>query len=88
MEVVCTTILFKKNGDALLQLRDNDPNISEPNIWTFPGGHKNKGEKIKDAALRELYEETGYEAKNYKYIGKYIVKSHKKKNILFFERIL
>ena len=38
--------------------------------------------EIKDAALRELYEETGYEAKNYKYIEKYIVKSHKK-NILF-----
>ena len=37
------------------------------------------------SALRELYEETGYETKNYKYIGKYIVII--KKNILFFVRI-
>ena len=41
-----TTLLLKKSGDVLLQLRDNIPDIVEPNTWTFPGGHKEKGEKI------------------------------------------
>lgn len=29
------------------------------NTWEIPGGHREKGEKIFDAAKRELYEETG-----------------------------
>lgn len=29
------------------------------NTWEFPGGHREEGEPILDAARRELYEETG-----------------------------
>lgn len=29
------------------------------NTWEIPGGHREKGKKIFDAAKRELYEETG-----------------------------
>lgn len=29
------------------------------NTWEIPGGHREKGENISDAAKRELYEETG-----------------------------
>lgn len=81
MKIVCTIVLMKKNGDVLLQLRDDIPNIDEPNTWTFPGGHREKGEKIKNAALRELEEETGYISQKITYLGKYIYKSN---NHFFF----
>ena len=29
-------------------------------VWTFPKGHIEKGEKAREAALREVEEETGY----------------------------
>lgn len=50
---------------ALLQLRDNSPEISYPNTWGFAGGGKlDDGETFLQAAQRELKEETGYVSKN------------------------
>lgn len=31
-----------------------------PHVWTLPGGGVKRGETIKEAAIREVYEETGY----------------------------
>ena len=57
-------IILIKNGKALLQLRDNKPNISYPNCWGFAGGGRlNEGETFINAAKRELKEETGYVSK-------------------------
>lgn len=36
----------------------------ERTTWEIPGGHREEGEKIKDTAARELFEETG--AKDFK----------------------
>ncbi|KZK88629.1 Nucleoside triphosphatase NudI [Pseudovibrio sp. Ad46] len=33
-----------------------------PNVWSFPGGHVEAGEKLEAALLRELKEETGIQA--------------------------
>ncbi|HLI46540.1 MAG TPA: NUDIX hydrolase [Geobacterales bacterium] len=41
----------------------------------FPAGHLEEGEDIFQAAKRELLEETGYEAKQFKYLGWYYVSS-------------
>jgi len=36
-------------------------NLEGQQIWTFPKGHIEKGEKAPQAALREVKEETGYQ---------------------------
>lgn len=44
---------------VLLVRRANPPDAG---LWGFPGGHIEPGEPMRDAALRELHEETGVEA--------------------------
>lgn len=48
-------VLFK-DGKVLLVRRANPPDAG---LWGFPGGKIERGETVKDAAVRELYEETG-----------------------------
>jgi 8-oxo-dGTP diphosphatase len=52
-------ILINERGEVLLQLRDNNPDISFPNSWTLPGGVVESPETPEQAARRELAEETG-----------------------------
>ena len=52
-------ILVNNRNEVLLQLRDNNPNISYPNSWTLPGGVVESPEAPEQAAKRELAEETG-----------------------------
>ena len=55
-------IPFIKDGDdykfLLIQHVSGDGNGAH---WSFPKGHKEKGESEKDAAMREFKEETGIE---------------------------
>jgi len=48
-------ILFE--GKVLLELRDKNPKISDPDKWTFPGGQMWMGEDYMDTIKRELSEE-------------------------------
>jgi 8-oxo-dGTP pyrophosphatase MutT (NUDIX family) len=75
-------LLFNKRLEVLFQLRDNKKNISNPNKWTFPGGHKKTNETIKSCALREFKEETNYKADNINFITNIFLKKKNKK--LFF----
>jgi len=52
-------ILVNHRNEVLLQLRDDNPNISYPNSWTLPGGVVELPETTEQAARRELAEETG-----------------------------
>lgn len=47
-------------GRVLLVQRSKDPDAG---LWGFPGGHVMAGETALDAALRELREETGVQAR-------------------------
>ncbi|MBV9080217.1 MAG: NUDIX domain-containing protein [Elusimicrobia bacterium] len=38
-------------------------NLSGARVWTFPKGHPEKGEDEKQAALREVKEETGWDCR-------------------------
>lgn len=54
-----------RNGQALLVQRRNPPGAGR---WGFPGGHVEPGETAKEAAARELLEETGVTAEPLDYI--------------------
>ena len=47
-----------QDGQNLLMVKVQ--NLEGEQIWTFPKGHIEKGEKAPEAELREVQEETGY----------------------------
>ena len=57
---VGAVFLLRKDGAALLQLRDEKPGLRHAGKWVPPGGHAEDWEKIEDCASREFYEETNY----------------------------
>jgi len=65
VDIRSAAIILVKDGKALLQLRDDNPNITYPNHWGFAGGGTlEEGETYLQAAQRELEEETGYISKD------------------------
>lgn len=57
---VAAVYLLRADGAALLQHRDDKPDIPHPNIWVPPGGHAEPGELMDACARREFLEETSY----------------------------
>lgn len=53
----CAGILLKYKNQCLLCKRNNEGSL--PGVWSVPGGHLEKGEKIEEGAIREFREETG-----------------------------
>lgn len=60
-------ITFEKK--VLLELRDKNPRISDPDKWTFPGGRMWMGEDYPDTIKRELKEEISLVPKDIKPLG-------------------
>lgn len=56
---VAIAILIRE-GQFLLQLRDNIPTIAYPGYWAFFGGHIEPGETAEEGVWRELKEEINY----------------------------
>lgn len=49
-------LIIEKEGEVVLIKR-----LKEPRMWALPGGFCEYGESLEEAALREAYEETGFE---------------------------
>ena len=56
---VAKIILFDKNDQLLIYLRDDKPTIPYPNNWDLLGGLVNNGETPEIAIIREVDEEIG-----------------------------
>lgn len=53
---VCVDLVIKDGNSFLLAKRKNQPAQGQ---WFLPGGRLLKNEKLKDAALRKMHQETG-----------------------------
>jgi 8-oxo-dGTP pyrophosphatase MutT (NUDIX family) len=58
-------IIVNDKKEILLQLRGDD------HFWGLPGGIMEMGERPKESAKREVFEETGYEVELIQYLGDY-----------------
>ncbi len=56
----CAALAVLRAGPALLLVRRANP--PDAGLWGFPGGRIEWGETIAEAAVRELFEETGLTA--------------------------
>lgn len=59
MEIISGCLIVKDNKFLMVQ----EAKESCYKQWNFPAGHVEKFEKITDAAIREVYEETGCKVK-------------------------
>lgn len=52
-------LIYRRDGQMLLQQRDDTPDLPFPGHWTFFGGQVEPGESLQEALERELIEELG-----------------------------
>ena len=70
---VGTNIFVVREDNLLLGLRRN---VFGDGSWGLPGGHLEMNEAMIDAASRELFEETGLQAKSFTFTS--IINDHKR----------
>ncbi len=59
-------VMLVRNNKLLLVKRKYNPDAG---YWSIPGGHLDLGEKVKEAAVREAEEETGFKTRVTKLAG-------------------
>ena len=62
MTVAVALAMLERQGQWLLQLRDDIPGIAAPGCWGLFGGHLDPGESPEQALRRELLEEIDWVA--------------------------
>lgn len=76
MVVRVAIAILSQDGQVLMQLRDNIPNIIYPGYWGFFGGHLEPGETPMEALKREIQEEINYAVPAAKLFGIYSDSRH------------
>ena len=66
--IIITGVLFTINSEVVLVQRNLEPQRGK---WTFPAGFVDRGEKVENAAIREVFEETGFIVELDKLVGVY-----------------
>jgi 8-oxo-dGTP pyrophosphatase MutT (NUDIX family) len=66
---VGAVILLRGDGAALMQLRDEKPELRHAGLWVPPGGHADPEEEIEACAKREFFEETNYKCGNLNFLS-------------------
>ena len=61
----CSILIENSAGEVLMQLRDNKPHLKFPNCLSTFGGAIEKGETPRNAIIREVREELGYDLKDF-----------------------
>ena len=56
-------IVLSENKILLVKNKKGDSSADSKPWWGYPKGHLEEGEKPSEAAVREVYEETGFEVK-------------------------
>lgn len=65
---LAVAVLVNDGRGLVLQRRKIDPGMGK---WTFPSGYVERGERVEDAAVREVAEETGLEVRINELLGLY-----------------
>jgi ADP-ribose pyrophosphatase YjhB (NUDIX family) len=65
---VAAGVILEQDGGILLARRDIEPRAG---AWGFPSGYVDRGERVEEAALREVREEVGVEARIDRLVGLY-----------------
>ena len=65
---VAVAVLVGREGRLLLNRRAIEPRLG---FWSFPSGYANRGERLEEAAAREVVEETGLEVQVAELFGVY-----------------
>lgn len=68
MKAYVSCILVSKTGEIILQLRDDNPAIKDPNCLSLFAGAVEEGETIEDAVAREIWEETALKPDEFTYL--------------------
>ena len=66
---LAVAVLIERNGGMLMGRRSR--HSASPGKWSFPAGFVDRGERVEDAAVREVREETGLEVRLDALLGLY-----------------